>query len=122
MADVSDGLLLDAGRIARASGLAVAVDLDAVPLSPAAVALAGADRAPRLAAATAGDDYELLFAAPEAATETLRALAGRLRLALTPIGRVATGEGVTVHDTGGAVPLPERLGYEHRAGESAGMR
>jgi thiamine-monophosphate kinase len=56
MADVSDGQLLDAGRIARASGLAVAVDLAAVPLSPAAVALAGADRAPRLAAATAGDD------------------------------------------------------------------
>lgn len=64
MMDVSDGLLIDAARMAAASGLAVAIDLDAVPLSPAARAYAGEDRPTRLAAATAGDDYELLFALP----------------------------------------------------------
>ena len=57
MMDVSDGLLIDAARMAAASGLAVAIDLDAVPLSPAARAYAGEDRPTRLAAAT--DDPEL---------------------------------------------------------------
>ena len=47
MADVSDGLLIDAARIAAASGIAVAIDLDAVPRSPALSAHAGDDRAAR---------------------------------------------------------------------------
>jgi thiamine-monophosphate kinase len=33
MADVSDGLLIDAERIAQASGCGVEIDLSAVPLS-----------------------------------------------------------------------------------------
>ncbi|MGN6268989.1 MAG: thiamine-phosphate kinase [Sphingomonas sp.] len=64
MMDVSDGLLIDAARMAAASELGVTIDLAKVPLSPAYRAFAGDDRAARLAAATAGDDYELLFAAP----------------------------------------------------------
>ena len=113
MADVSDGLLIDAGRMARASGLAVAIDLDAVLLSPEAAALAGSDRAARLAAAVAGDDYELLFAAADEEQPALAALAGLLGLALTPVGRFVEGDGVMLHDAAGIVPLPTRLGYEH---------
>ena len=63
MADISDGLLIDADRMARASALALAIDLDAVPLSAEAAAF-GTGRAARMAAVTAGDDYQLLFAAP----------------------------------------------------------
>ena len=64
MMDVSDGLLIDAARMAhgeRARGRR--------SISPpfrfraAYRAFAGDDRAARLAAATAGDDYQLLFAA-----------------------------------------------------------
>ena len=73
MADVSDGLLIDAARIAEASDLAVSIDLSAVPLSPDLRAAVGEDRAARLAAATAGDDYELLFAAPPQADAAIRA-------------------------------------------------
>ncbi|HWW65342.1 MAG TPA: thiamine-phosphate kinase [Sphingomonadaceae bacterium] len=113
MADVSDGLLLDAGRLAGASGLSLTIDLDAVPLSAEAAALAGTDRTARLAAATAGDDYELLFAAPEEEGPAIAALAILLNLALTPIGRFTEGKGVTLEDREGAVPLPARLGYEH---------
>jgi thiamine-monophosphate kinase len=61
MMDVSDGLLIDAARLANASGCAVMLDLDAVPLSEAFHRAKGADRAARLFAATAGDDYQLLF-------------------------------------------------------------
>lgn len=109
MMDVSDGLLIDASRMAAASGVAAAIDLSAVPLSPDLSGWAGTDRTARLAAATAGDDYELLFAAPAAAEAAIRALG----LALTPIGRCEQGSGLRLHDADGPVPLPARLGYQH---------
>src|SRR3546814_4676338 len=41
MMDVSDGLLIDAWRTAVASGAAMRIDLDAVPLSPEYAAVRG---------------------------------------------------------------------------------
>jgi thiamine-monophosphate kinase len=105
MADVSDGLLIDARRMAAASGLAVAIDLDAVPLSAEARAY-GDDRAARLAAAVAGDDYQLLCAVPPALGEAAAGLA-------VEVGRFGDGEGLSLHDRAGPVPLPADLGYEH---------
>ena len=100
MADVSDGLLIDAARMAAASGLAVTIDLAAVPLSPHAPA----DRAGLLAAAAAGDDYELLFAAPADWTPPVPA---------TRVGRFAAGTGLTLVHGDEDVPLPPHLGFEH---------
>jgi thiamine-monophosphate kinase len=100
MADVSDGLLIDAQRMARASGLAIAIDLDAVPLA--------AGVSDRMAAITAGDDYELLFAGPAGL------MLDQPRFApVTAIGRCAEGDGLALFDREGAVPLPAALGYEH---------
>lgn len=113
MADISDGLLIDGGRIATASDLALTINLDAVPLSAGFALLAGDNRAARLVAATAGDDYELLFAAPESAGVALLSLCQPLGLTLTPVGRFENGAGLNLFDRSGAVPLPERLGYEH---------
>ena len=64
MMDVSDGLLLDAARMARASGLSVAIDGDAVPRSAAFQSWAGDDPSRWAQAIRFGDDYALLFAAP----------------------------------------------------------
>lgn len=100
MTDVSDGLLIDAARMAAASGAAIALDLDRVPLSAELRARGGTP----LDAATAGDDYELLFAAPPEYAPAVRA---------TAIGRVAEGSGLTLLDRGAPVPLPARLGFEH---------
>src|SRR5690606_37711152 len=55
MMDVSDGLLLDASRLAEASGVTLALDCAAVPVS----AESRRDEAMRW-----GDDYELLFTLP----------------------------------------------------------
>ena len=107
MADVSDGLLIDAARIAAASGLAVSIDLDAVPLSTAARAVGGEGRAARLAASAAGDDYQLLFAAPPEAP------LAALGLDLSRVGVFGAGAGLLIHDKDGPVVLPERLGYIH---------
>ncbi|TXC72081.1 thiamine-phosphate kinase [Sphingomonas ginsenosidivorax] len=98
MMDVSDGLLLDAQRMAAASGLAVTIDLARVPLSHAYRAHAG----DALAAATAGDDYELLFAAPADGD-----------FPATRIGGFAPGAGLTLTRGDVAVPLPASLGYAH---------
>jgi thiamine-monophosphate kinase len=104
MMDVSDGLLIDAARMVAASGVAATVDLAQVPLSAAYRAFAGEDRAARLAAATAGDDYQLLFAAP-------------VNLALpvpaTRVGTIIAGTGLTLNDGDAPLPLPDRLGFAH---------
>ena len=105
MMDVSDGLLIDAARMADASALAVTIDLADVPLSDAYRAHAGSDRAARLAAATAGDDYQLLFAAPADLA---------LPVPATRIGRFGAGSGLTLTDGGAPVTLPASLGYQHR--------
>lgn len=108
MADVSDGLLIDAGRIAAASALAVTIDLGAVPLSDEARGF-GEDRAARLAAVTAGDDYQLIAAVPPAHRDAAAPYG-------VEIGRFAPGSGLHLTDAEGTVPLPVRLGYEHGSG------
>jgi len=110
MMDVSDGLLIDAGRMAAASGCAVGIELDSLPLSEPFLALLGEAR---LEAATGGDDYELLFAADEAAAPNVLALAEEIGLPFSRIGRFAAGGGLTLTDRGEAVPLPTSLGFEH---------
>ena len=102
MMDVSDGLLIDAQRMARASGLALTIDH--IPLSPALEAVRGGGSATMIAAAQAGDDYELLFALPPGAKPLINAI---------PIGQFAPGEGLTLMIDGAVMPLPDRLGYEH---------
>ena len=103
MMDVSDGLLIDAWRMAAASGLEVTVALDKVPLSEAYRSYAGDDP---LRAATAGDDYQLLCALPPHERPTGVA---------TCVGSFAEGRGLALTDRGAPVTVPERLGFEHRA-------
>ena len=64
MMDVSDGLLIDARRLAVASGVALTIDLDSLPLSDAFIAERGDGLEARMFAATGGDDYALLAALP----------------------------------------------------------
>lgn len=92
--DVSDGLLIDADRLARASGVGVEIDVAAVPVVGEA-----------MAAVTAGDDYELLFTAAPGAV-------GAMATPVTRIGRVVAGAGVRAFWDAGDV-TPSRLGWEH---------
>ena len=114
MMDVSDGLLIDAVRLASASGVRIEIDLAVVPLSPAFVAVRGADRNARMLAATGGDDYALLAALPpgteQMVTKSLPPGAQMVR-----IGELVAGAGIALHDAGAPVDLPEHLGHEHHA-------
>ncbi|RVT42060.1 thiamine-phosphate kinase [Sphingobium algorifonticola] len=102
MMDISDGLLIDARRMGEASGVGIVIDH--VPLSDAFIALHGPDA--RIAAATSGDDYELLFAAAPDVALPVPAIA---------VGRCEAGVGLRLILDGKPIPLPERLGYQHTA-------
>ena len=119
MIDISDGLLLDALRLASASGLGAAIDLAALPLSAAFIAERGQDEGARLAAATGGDDYALLAALP-AGLDPL-SLSLPQGTTIRRIGTLAAG-GPALRLTSGdrPVPLPEHLGFEHLGNERRG--
>jgi thiamine-monophosphate kinase len=113
MMDISDGLLLDLSRLCAASGCGARIDLPALPLSRAFIAEHGQRRPARLFAATGGDDYALLAALPP---EMEPGVTFPLPSAPTvvAIGIIVDGGGITLADADGEVPLPERLGHEHR--------
>lgn len=104
MLDVSDGLLLDANRVALASGLALEIDLGSIPLSSDYVALRSDSLESRIQAASWGDDYQLLFAAP---------LDVELPVPATRVGTFTSGSGLTLKHQGASIPLPASLGYQH---------
>lgn len=112
-ADVSDGLLADAGHIAEASGVAVILELAEVPLSEAGAAWAGDDMSRRVRLATGGDDYEILFTADPAQRGAVLALSQQLGLNITRIGRVEAGQGLAVLGPDGTRLGVTKLGYEH---------
>ena len=118
MMDVSDGLLLDASRLAEASGCVASIDLDALPLSEAFRHVRGESLEARLFAATGGDDYALLAALPRGLDPvTLSLPAGTT---MTRVGTLEAGEpGIRLASEGRPINLPETLGYEHRGHSSS---
>ena len=113
MMDVSDGLLIDARRMAAASGCEFGIMLEAIPLSAALLAVRPDVVDTRLAAATAGDDYQLLFAADPGAAAAIRDIATGLNIAASPIGHVGVGEGIMLTHRAQRIALPDRLGFMH---------
>ncbi|HVU77141.1 MAG TPA: thiamine-phosphate kinase [Gaiellaceae bacterium] len=85
--DVSDGLAVDAGHIARRSGVRCVIELDRVPLAPGAT----------VDDLGFGEDFELLAATPDP-------------LHYATIGRVEAGEGVELLLHGEPYAL---AGWEH---------
>jgi thiamine-monophosphate kinase len=85
--DVSDGLAVDAGHLARRSGVRCVIELDRVPLGPGAT----------VDDLGFGEDYELLAAVAEPRGYAV-------------VGRVEAGEGVELLERG--VPRTLR-GFEH---------
>ncbi|GAB3729574.1 thiamine-phosphate kinase [Luteimonas pelagia] len=113
--DVSDGLVADAGHVATASGLAIDLDIEALPASDALRA-AFPDDARRLALqATGGDDYELCFTAAAVDRDAVRAALQAVGLDATIVGRVVPGVGVRAKHADGSAWQPPRAGHEHFA-------
>jgi len=113
--DVSDGLVADLGHLCEESGCAARLDAASVPLSDAARGVIGDDPARLALALTGGDDYELLFSAPESATPALLALAESLGVPITAVGWLEAGVPGTVRalDQRGAPLALIRRGWDH---------
>lgn len=94
--DVSDGLLLDAWRMAEASQVSLAIDSALVPIA--------ADEERRFDALRWGDDYELLFTAPKGI---------ELPVPATRVGTVEPRGFAPLFLDGEPLVNPDGLGYQH---------
>lgn len=96
--DVSDGLLIDASRLAAASGCGVTLQLERIPL-----ARPSEDATDILAQCTAGDDYRILMSAkPELEIP-----------GFSEIGALTESMGLQLLHHGQRVNTPSTLGFEH---------
>jgi thiamine-monophosphate kinase len=120
MMDVSDGLLLDAQRMAQASRCSARIRLEQLPLSAAFIDVYGDGLDARLFAATGGDDYALLAALPaKIDPSTLFLPEGTT---IERIGSLEAGPpSIRLVNEGKPVPLPERLGFEHSDNQFRGI-
>lgn len=101
MMDVSDGLLLDASRLAQASGVTLALVSSAIPLAEGVTQAGRADEALRW-----GDDYQLLVTLPPGIRPPLPA---------TQIGEVREPGLSPILVDGAAPDAAHPLGYLHRS-------
>lgn len=107
--DVSDGLVADAGHIARASSVKLVIEAALVPLSAVATHYVENGRADLRDLLTGGDDYQTLFTVPQASRKTMMTSGAKL----TRIGRVEAGEGVVVIGSNGQPMAFPRAGWRH---------
>lgn len=111
--DVSDGLGVDAGRLARASGVRLVLDPRRLPVSSALVAFSAMEELdPVELAVGGGDDYELLFTVREADAARVEERAAALGIAVRAIGHAEAGTGAALSGPRGKREIAE-LGHDH---------
>lgn len=110
--DVSDGIGVDAARLARASGLRAVIELDSLPVSSALAACGALEHKDPLDwILSGGDDYELLFSAPESALGQVEALSTR-EVPITRVGFLERGDGAILRGRIGDRDIAA-LGHDH---------
>lgn len=115
MIDLSDGLAGDLAHLASESGIGVRLDESALPVGRALEAAARAlGQNARTLALEGGEDYELLFAAPDESALGARAeLEARFGLSLARIGVATAGGRLEIAGEDGRVRPLAAQSYEH---------
>ena len=85
--DISDGLWADFSHMARQSRVDIEIDLEFVPLSPAAQQMMASGMVDVARLLNGGDDYELAFSAPAKNHGLMQQSAARTGIKITRIGR-----------------------------------
>ncbi len=111
--DISDGLMADAHHMAAASGCRLVIARESLPLSPPTRRALEEDARLWEDVLAGGDDYELLVAVPPASESALLAVARETETALTMIGEVTTGQGVTIPGLAALGLSFTRAGFTH---------
>jgi thiamine-monophosphate kinase len=110
--DVSDGLFLDAFRLAAASGLKIDLELECLPVSNEVEGYEFPEEDYRNSLlATGGDDYQPLMAMTEGNFEAFQLAAAELDVKVTKIGVCTQGAGLGVTFDGEPMDLPLSLGW-----------
>jgi thiamine-monophosphate kinase len=109
--DISDGLLADAGHIARASGVGIKIELDRLPNPPELADLD--DEARWNLQLGGGDDYELCFTVAPDRWEDVSHAAQATGVDAIRIGEVVADDGCICVKPDGEHFRPIRSGYVH---------
>jgi thiamine-monophosphate kinase len=107
-------VLADLGHIARASGVAMQLHAEQVPVAATLSALCAPAQALQLAL-TAGDDYELVFTAPASKRAEVHAAGFNTLTRLTRIGKICAEGGLTLLDTDGQPMTHDFVSFDHFA-------
>lgn len=115
MIDISDGLIADLGHILEASDVGAQVHLKQLPLSASYREHVNTYyKSFYLLALAGGEDYELLFTAPEDRPEAMKKLVEDLGTPITQIGEIVEASaGVTIVGPGGKEVPVEQRGHDH---------
>mgnify|MGYP000079597841 FL=1 len=106
--DISDGLVQDLGHILEASQVAAEIHLEAIPTLDA---LYGYECYPKWLL-NGGDDYEILFTAPEKARTFLERMSEQEHTPICRLGCIQDGKGIKVWHKGELLHhLPK--GFDH---------
>ena len=97
--DVSDGLLIDASRLANASGCGIELELSQIPLAKPTENIEEI-----IDQCVSGDDYRTLICSDDS-----RPVRG-----FTEIGKLTQSPGIRLFYQGRPVNLPSTLGFEHK--------
>ncbi len=111
--DVSDGFVKDMGRLCKASGVAAQVILDRLPTSVAAERVFAEQPQMRELAANGGDDYEILATLPANQADAFEDAALELGVAVTDVGKIEAGSGLTLLDQNGLPVKLSKTGHDH---------
>jgi thiamine-monophosphate kinase len=110
--DVSDGFAGDLAHVLERSAVGALVHYAQLP-RPGALARICDPEIERNCVLSGGDDYELVFTAPQSRRAEIEALAGELGLALTRVGYIQKGDAkLTLLDAAGNAMAPA-AGFDH---------
>ncbi|MCF6195626.1 MAG: thiamine-phosphate kinase [Emcibacter sp.] len=111
--DISDGLAGDIAHICGLSGLGASIESKLIPVSDAAGKILESFPAYNDLIWNGGDDYELLFTAPDHMAEKIKDISASLMLPLTRIGHMTEKPEIVILDDKGKNLLQGQRGFRH---------